>query len=88
MDKRLHPKTERHLVKQDAFDYEKFGKAVKYGRLLQELRQEDLAECIGCVRSTISKCERGMAIAPGYMIRLCAKFKLNILDYCIIDEVH
>lgn len=85
MDKRLHPKTERHLYKQDDFDYQMFGIKVKQGRLLEFMTQDDLALKIGCVRSTISKCERGMPINPAFMLKLCMTFKLNILDYCITN---
>lgn len=76
------------MYKQDNFDYDRFGLAVKSGRVLNSLRQEDLAKELGCVRSTVSKCERGMAIDPRIMIAICIRFKLNILDYCITNEIH
>lgn len=78
----MNPKTDRHLYRQDNFDYTQFGRAVKVGRAQNALRQEDLAQELGCVRSTVSKCERGMAIDPRIMIAICFKFRLNILDYC------
>lgn len=87
MDKRQNPKTDRHLYKQSNFDYQMFGIKVKQGRILEFMTQQDLAEDIGCVRSTISKCERGMPIRPDIMISLCIKFKMNILDYCIYETV-
>lgn len=83
----MFPKTDRHLVKQSDFDYASFGMAVKLARVQRGARQEDVAVSVGCVRSTISKVERGMPIAPKYMMSLCMLFKLNILDYCT-DEVH
>lgn len=70
------------MYKQSDFDYLLFGKTVKSKRVLDGLRQEDLAHEIGCVRSTISKCERGGAIAPTLLLSLCVRFRLNILDYC------
>lgn len=87
-DKRKFPKTERHLYKQDAFDYDSFGLKVKSMRVLEGLRQDDLCSQIGCVRSTISKVERGMAINPMYMLRLCMRFQINILDYCKPEEIN
>lgn len=86
MDKRLTPKTDRHLYRQDNFDYARFGFSIKVGRAQNSMRQEDLAHEIGCVRSTISKCERGMAVDPRIMIALCVKFRLNILDYCTYEQ--
>lgn len=86
-DKRKFPKTDRHLYKQDAFDYDAFGNKVKTCRMLEGLRQDDLCAEIGCVRSTISKCERGMAIHPLFMLRLCMRFQLNILEYCKPEEL-
>lgn len=86
MDKRMNPKTDRHLYRQDNFDYELFGRKVRQGRVWDYLTQEGLAREIGCVRSTISKCERGMAVDPRIMIALCMKFKLNILAFCIHEQ--
>lgn len=86
MDKRKFPKTERHLYKQSDFDYDAFGLAVKAERVKNRMNQDELAKLSGCVRSTISKCERGMAVNPATMIMICLRFKLNILDYCVYEK--
>lgn len=82
-DKRKTPKTDRHYFKQSHFDYDAFGLACKIARVREGATQDDAAYSVGCVRSTISKCERGMAINPRIMLNLCMLYKLNILDYCI-----
>ncbi len=82
MDKRLNPKTDRHMYKQSDFDYIAFGLRVKSERVLKGLRQEDLAKEIGCVRSTISAMERGIAVRLDFMLKVTAYFSINVLDYC------
>ena len=88
MDKRLHPKTDRHLYKQDFFDYSKLGFDIKVHRMVNNHKQQELADKIGCVRSTISKLERGMPINPVFMLKIALIYKMNLLDYCTTDEVY
>lgn len=82
----MKTKTTRQLYRQQWFDYADFGLRVKVERIAKRLRQEDLAAEVGCVRSTISRCERGGAINPLIIGAICGRLGIDIVAYCKADE--
>lgn len=86
MDKKMKTKTTRQLYRQQWFDYVGFGLRVKVERIAKRMRQEDLASEVGCVRSTISRCERGGAINPLFVGAICGLLSIDIVAYCRADE--
>lgn len=86
MDKKINTKTDRHMYKQSDFDYIGFGDRVRIERAKNRMTQTDLANEVRCVRSTISRCERGGALNPAIMFAICMRFDINILDYCTKTE--
>lgn len=80
---KIENKTDRCMFRQWDYNYKDFGAACRAARRSKDLTQQQLADAVGVVRSTIYKLEHGGYTNPMTMWRVCQIVGVDLMAYNI-----
>lgn len=83
---KLVNKTDRCMYRQWDYDYNAFGAAIRLARRSRDLTQDEVAQTIGCARSTIWKMENGGYCSPLIMFKISEYLDVDFMQFNVRPE--
>ena len=83
---KLINKTDRCMYRQWDYDYNAFGAAIRLSRRSRDLTQDEVAQTIGCARSTIWKMENGGYCSPLIMFKISEFLGVDFMQFNVRPE--